>query len=145
MVKVGHAAEGQLAARGVASSLEDGFASLPVDGPVPLAHIEDEHTRRTQHTCKVAKDFLATVVLKQVIENATAQDAIIGPAIGQGENIADHKGNRQGRMACMPHGLFNHVRGGIKPDNGETFASKLQAIPTSATSGVENSCPGGNP
>ena len=44
---------------------------------MPLAHIENEHTRRAEHTREAEKDFLAIVVLEQVIQNATAEDAMI--------------------------------------------------------------------
>jgi hypothetical protein len=62
-----------------------------MNGLVPLAHIEDEHARWAERPSKSEKDFLTAVFVKQVVEHPAAEDAIIGPYSGQGQDIADGK------------------------------------------------------
>src|SRR5262249_3529304 len=76
-VELGHTAEGEGAAWRDHRVLKDRLLTLAGDCPLPVADIEEEHSTWTERPCKGKKDLLSTRRIEQVVQDPTAQEAIV--------------------------------------------------------------------
>ncbi len=76
-VELCHTPEGKSASWGVNRLLEHRFPVLAVDCSLPFADIQNEDPSGLEHFRQGEKDLLPTRLVQQVVEDPTAQNAIV--------------------------------------------------------------------
>jgi hypothetical protein len=123
--------------------LEQGLPRLAASRRLPLAHVEDEGAAPRQRPREGPERFATRAIFDEVVQDAAAEDGLIGGRRRQRAEVGVDEGDRVGTGLLARH--REELGGGVQAGDHEAAAGELDGIATGPAPGVEELRRGGYP